>query len=87
MIPPLVMWVKIQWFGIWLPIFLIYPFALALFLLALPLVFIGMAIAGQISKFWVVLRVILAAYKMICSVRGLQIEIEKENRTLEIYLP
>jgi len=86
-IPPMVMWFKVQWFGMWIPLFLLWPIVLVLLVLLLPLVFLGMAIAGRLSKFWVVLRIILASYSMICSMRGLQIEIQKENSTLEIYLP
>ncbi len=87
MIPPMVMWFKVQWFGMWIPLFLLWPIVLVLLVLLLPLAFLGMAIAGRLSKFWVVLRIILASYSMICSMRGLQIEIQKENSTLEIYLP
>ncbi len=87
MIPPMVMWFKVQWFGIWIPLFLIWPIVLVLLLLLIPLVFLGMTIAGRISRFWVVLRITLAAYSMICSLRGLRIDIQRENTTLEIYLP
>ena len=87
MIPPLVMWLKIQWFGIWVPLILLWPIVLALLLLILPLVAIGMAIAGRIDRFWMALRVVLAAYTMLCALRGLQIEIHKEDKTFEIYLP
>jgi len=86
-IPPFVMWIKVQWFGIWIPLFLIWPLVVALLLLILPLIFLGMAVAGKISKFWMILRIILAAYTMVCSIRGLKIEIHKEIRTLELYLP
>jgi len=87
MIPPTVMWIKVQWFGIWIPLFLIWPLVIVLLALTLPFIFVGMAIVGRISRFWMVIRIILAAYKMVCSVRGLRIDIHKEDRTLEIYLP
>ncbi len=87
MTPPMVMWIKINWFGTWLPLFLLYPIVLALLLLILPLVFIVMAVTGRISRFWVVIRTISAAYIMLCSMRGLQIEIQKEETTFELYLP
>jgi hypothetical protein len=86
-IPPMVMWLKIQWFGIWVPLFLLWPIVLVLLLLILPLVFVGMAIAGRISRFWVAVRLVLAAYAMVCALRGLQIDIHKETTTFEIYLP
>jgi hypothetical protein len=60
---------------------------LALLVLVLPLVAIGMAIAGRIDRLWVALRVVLAAYTMVCALRGLQIDIHKEDTTFEIYLP
>ncbi len=87
MIPPMIMWLKIQWFGIWVPLFLLWPIVLVLLLLILPLVFIGMAIAGRISRFWIALRLVLAAYTMVCALRGLRIDIHKEDTTFEIYLP
>jgi len=59
----------------------------ALLLLILPLVAVGMAIAGRIDRFWIALRVVLAAYTMVCALRGLRIDIHKEDTTLEIYLP
>lgn len=87
MIPPMVMWIKVQWFGIWLPLFLLWPIVLVLLLLVLPFVFIGMLLAGRAARFWVAIRVLLAGYQMICSVRGLRIDIHKENSTFEIYVP
>jgi hypothetical protein len=53
----------------------------------MPLVFIGMAITGNISRFWIAIRIVLAAYKTICATRGLRIDIDKEEMTFEIYLP
>ena len=87
MIPPMVMWLKIQWFGIWIPLFLLWPIVLVLLLLATPLVFIGMAITGNISRFWIAIRIVLAAYKTICATRGLRIDIHKNETTFEVYLP
>ena len=87
MIPPMVMWFKIQWFGIWIPLFLLWPIVLVLLLLATPLVFIGMAITGNISRFWIAIRIVLAAYKTICATRGLRIDIHKNETTFEVYLP
>jgi hypothetical protein len=83
----MVMWLKIQWFGIWVPLFLLWAIALVLLLLIMPLVFIGMAIVGRISRFWVALRLVVVAYAIVCALRGLQIEIHKEDQTFEIYLP
>jgi hypothetical protein len=83
----MVMWLKVGWFGIWLPIFLLWPIALLLLLIFLPLVFIGMAITGQLPRFWRVVRVVLALYTMICAFRGLRIEIHNDSGTFEVYLP
>ena len=87
MIPPMVMWFKVQWFGIWIPLFLLWPIVIVLLLLVMPLVFIGMAITGNISRFWIAIRIVVAAYKTICATRGLRIDIDKEEMTFEIYLP
>ncbi len=87
MIPPMVMWLKIQWFGIWIPLFLLWPIVIVLLLLVMPLVFIGMAITGNISRFWIAIRIVLATYKTICATRGLRIDIHKNETTFEVYLP
>ena len=87
MIPPMVMWIKIQWFGMWVPLFLLWPIVLVLLLIALPFVFLGMLIAGRISRFWQVIRLVLAAYGMVSSLRGLRIDIHREDKIFEIYIP
>ena len=87
MIPPMVMWFKVQWFGIWVPLFLLWPIILVFLAIMLPLIFIGMVIAGRVSRFWVVIRIVLAAYSTICAARGLGIDIHKEQTVFEIYIP
>jgi len=86
-IPPMVMWFKVQWFGIWVPLFLLWPIILVFLAIMLPLIFIGMVIAGRVSRFWVVIRIVLAAYSTICAARGLRIDIHKEQTVFEIYIP
>jgi hypothetical protein len=87
-IPPMVMWFKVQWFGIWISLFLLLPIVIMSLLLVMPLVFIGMAITGNISRFWIAIRIVLAAYKTVCATRGLRIDIHKKNETtFEVYLP
>ena len=83
----MVMWLKVGWFGVWLPIFLLWPIIILVLLLGLPLVLIGMAITGRLAKFWKVVRVTLAAYTMVCAFRGLRVEVQNEHGTFEIYLP
>ena len=86
MIPPMVMWIRFGWFGLWIPLFLLWPIVLVLWLFFLPFVFLGMAVAGRISRFWKVIQLTLAAYEMVCAAKGLRVEVRGDRTTFEIYL-
>ena len=86
MIPPMVMWIRFGWFGLWIPLFLLWPIVLVLWLFFLPFVFLGMAVTGRISRFWRVIQITIAAYEMVCATKGLRVEVRNERTTFEIHL-
>ena len=86
MTPPMVMWIRFRWFGLWIPLFLLWPIVLALWLLFLPLVMIGMAVTGRISRFWKVIQLSFAAYETVCATRGLRVEVRNDRTTFQIFL-
>jgi len=84
--PPMVAWIRFRWFGLWLPLFLLWPLVLALWLLFLPFVMIGMVVTGRISRFWKVIQISLAAYEMVCATKGLRVEVHNDRTKFEIFL-
>ena len=86
MIPPMIMWIRFRWFAIWVPLFLLYPIVLALWLLIIPFIFLGMTVTGRISRFWKVIQLTLATYVMVCAMRGLQIDVRSDRTTFQIHL-
>ena len=82
----MVMWIRFRWFGLWVPLFILWPIVLALWLLFLPLIFVGMAVTGRLPRFWKVIRLSLATYEMVCATKGLRIDVRNERTTFEISL-
>ena len=86
MIPPMMMWFRFRWFAFWLPLFILWPIALLLWLLFLPLVMLSMLVTGRISRFWRVIRLSLATYEVVCAMRGLRIDVRTGTTTFQIAL-
>ena len=82
----MVMWIRFRRFGLWIPLFLLWPILVVLWLLTLPFVFVGMAVTGRISRFWKVIQLTLAAYEMVCATKGLRVEVRNDRTTFEISL-
>ena len=89
--PPMLMHVKIKNqktdFGFWLPLFLLLPLALVIFIILSPLVLIGILVLCAIGQGrWVVwgFRCLKAAVLSLCSLRGLKVDIQNGNETVFI---
>jgi len=82
----MIMWIRFRWFGLWIPLFLIWPILLALWLLLLPFVMLGMAVTGRLFRFWKVFQLSFAAYEMVCATRGLRVEVDSDRTTFQIFL-
>jgi len=89
--PPLLMHVKVKNektdFGIWLPLFLLFPLALVILLIFSPLILIGilvLLILGQ--ERWVEwgLRCLWAAIVSSWALRGLQVDVEGHSGLVQV---
>ena len=85
MIPPMVMWIRFHWFGVWIPLFLAWPIMLVLWVLLLPFVLLGMAVTGRAPRFWKVLRLTAATYETVCALRGLRVDVRSDRSTFQIH--
>ena len=74
MIPPSLLYLRIQKFGLWLPLFLLWPLALIL----APFVLIFGLISGKPLRFFV------EAYRLCCALRGTLINVEQPGQRIKI---
>ena len=86
--PPMLMHVKIQGedrgFGLWLPLFLLLPLALVLFIILSPLILIAVLVlwpSGWGKRAMLVLR---AAFEVFCSMHGLRVDIQSRHQYVYI---
>lgn len=74
MIPPSLVYLRIQKFGVWLPLFLLWPLALIL----APFVLIASLFTRAPPSFFV------EAYRVCCALRGTLIDVEQPGQRIEI---
>ena len=86
--PPLLMHVKIQGeergFGFWLPLFLLLPLALVVFIIPSPLILIALIILWPGGWGKRALLVLWAALEIFCSIRGLKVDIQSRRQYVYI---
>jgi hypothetical protein len=91
--PPLLMHLKIRNeksdFGLWLPLFLLFPLALVVLLVLSPLVLIGVLVlwgCGYGRWAWWGLRCLAAAFVSSWAMRGLKVDVQgrRENVFISI---
>jgi hypothetical protein len=77
--PPMLMHVKFQdedrRFGLWLPLFLLFPLLLVVLLILSPLILIAVLILWPIGWGKWALLVLRTASETLCSMRGLQVDV------------
>jgi hypothetical protein len=85
--PPALMHIKVKNenhnVGLWLPIFLLWPLALAVVIILLPIILVGLIIFWDSWGLWS-LKVLWAAIVTCCSLRGLQVDVQKGNELVYI---
>jgi hypothetical protein len=85
--PPALMHIKVKNeksnIGLWLPIFLLWPLALAVVIILLPIVLLGLIIFWDSWGMWA-LKVLWAAIVTCCSLRGLEVNIQDGNKLVYI---
>jgi len=81
MIPPMLMRVRVKergkkGFRLWLPLFLIWPLGLLVFLLSLPFLVVLSVFHSKSRRMVIALP---ALFRTICGLRGLRVEVEDDE--------
>ena len=89
--PPMLMHVKVKNeksdFGIWLPLFLLFPLALVILLILSPLILIGVLVLcalGQGRWVWWGLRCFKFAIVSSWALRGLKVDVQGPKEMVEV---
>jgi len=89
--PPMLMHVKVKNertdFGLWLPLFLLFPLALVVLLILSPLILIGVLVMLALGQGrWVEFgfRCLWAAITSSWALRGLRVDVEGRNETVQV---
>ncbi|HEY78997.1 MAG TPA: hypothetical protein G4O09_07790 [Dehalococcoidia bacterium] len=82
--PPVLMRVKIKGgdrgFGLWLPLFLLLPLALVVFIILSPLILIAVIVLWPSGWGKRALLVLQAALEIFCSMRGLKVAVQNRQQ-------
>jgi hypothetical protein len=86
--PPMLMHVKIQGedrgFGLWLPLFLLLPLALVVFIILSPLILIAVLVLWSSGWGKRALLVLRAALEVFWTMRGLRVDIQGRHQCVYI---
>ena len=86
--PPMLMHLRFQGeekgFGLWLPLFLLLPLALVVFIILSPLILIAFIVLWPSGWGKRVLLVLKTACEMFWSIRGLKVDIQGSNQCIYI---
>ena len=86
--PPILMHLRFQGeergFGLWLPLFLLLPLALVVFIILSPLILIAILVLWPSGWGKRALFVLKAAYETFWSIRGLRVDIQSSNQCVYI---
>lgn len=86
--PPMLMHMRIQGeergFGLWLPLFLLLPLAVVVFIILSPLILIAVLVLWPSGWGKRALLVSRAAFEVFCSMRGLRIDIQSGHQCVLI---
>lgn len=86
--PPMLMHLRIQGedmgFGFWLPLFLLLPLALVIFIILSPLILIAVLVLWPSGWGKRALLVFKAACEIFWSIRGLRVDIQSSNQCVYI---
>ena len=87
--PPLLIKISIPFESstgrLWLPLFLIYPFLAVLALILLPLVLVAALLLWPMGWSRTVILAGPYLYRLICALRGLEVDIQQKNKRILIY--
>ena len=86
--PPMLMHVKVRGeergFGLWLPLFLLLPLALVVFIILSPLILIAVLVLWPSGWGKRALLVLKGTFEVFCSMRGLRVDVQSNNQCVYI---
>ena len=81
--PPMLLYVRIRGerrgFGLWLPIFLLLPLVLAVFIILVPLILIAIPIFWPTGWRNRARHIFGAAFEILCSMRGIKVDAQSDH--------
>jgi hypothetical protein len=86
--PPL--WMKLRFdngerrFGLWLPICLLIPLALVVLIILSPLILVAVLVLWPSGWGRLALRILGAAWGLLCSMRGLEVDVQGRRECIYI---
>ncbi len=84
--PPMLLHVKIEnkhhWFSIWIPLFLLYPVVLAIFLVLSPLILLGFLVLLLMGWERIILLAIQAPFITLWNLRGLTVDVQNRHEVV-----
>ena len=86
--PPMLMHLRIRGeekgFGLWLPLFLLLPLALVVFIILSPLILIAVLVLWPSGWGKRALLILRAAFEVFCSMRGLRVDVRSGHQCVYI---
>ena len=86
--PPMLMHLRIhgeeKGFGLWLPLFLLLPLALVVFIILSPLILIAVLVLWPSGWGKRALLILRAAFEVFCSMRGLRVDVRSGHQCVYI---
>jgi len=86
--PPMLMHVKFRGkrcrFGLWLPLFLLLPLALAVFIILSPLILIAILVFWPRGWRRRALHIFGSAFEVFCSMRGIKVDVQDDHHCIYI---
>jgi hypothetical protein len=88
--PPVLMRIRLhngdRKFGLWLPLFLLIPIALVVLIILSPLILIAILVLWPSGWGRLALLVMKTAWGLLCSMRGLQVDVKNHRECVYIYV-
>ena len=86
--PPILMHLRFQGedrgFGLWLPLFLLLPLALVVFIILSPLILIAIIVLWPSGWGKRALLILRAAFDVFCSMHGLRVNVQNSKQCIHI---
>lgn len=85
-VPTTFIWIRIGWFPILFPVLLFWLLAFVVWVAIIPITVAISIVTGSPRKTGTVLKFGWALYLIICAIRGFELEIGNEKRTVQVRL-